>query len=117
MPRELAATAQGIARADGELAKLLAGLGSADYRKTIAEVVTKDYQQLLASFRQDIARASSQIVEGLVQPEPDRAAVARIQTALQQLYPANQQHPPQQYPVSPPQSPPVLSYAVESNVR
>ncbi len=54
-----------------------------------------------------------QIVEGIVQPMPDRTVVARIQSALQQLYLLPSQ--PQQYPSSPPQPSP--NYVVESNVR
>jgi len=41
--KEYAAVYKKIANVDNDLSKLLAGLNGSEYKRTIAEVVTKDY--------------------------------------------------------------------------
>jgi hypothetical protein len=56
--KEYSAVYKKIANVDNDLSKLLAGLNGSDYKKTIAEVVTKDYIDLLKSIKNDIAACS-----------------------------------------------------------
>jgi hypothetical protein len=58
---------------------LLSELGGLDYKKTIAEVVTKDYLQMLKTFREDVALSNAQFKGSLAPPQIDRTKIGSIQ--------------------------------------
>lgn len=72
-----------IANAEKDIARLLGALGGSDYRKTIAEVVTRDFGKVISQIKEgNTAWERSALPEA----EIDREKIQGIQLLLQSLY-------------------------------
>jgi hypothetical protein len=69
-----------------EINALLNGLNSNSFKKTIAEVVTKDFSEVIKKMRDDIQVANASYRDGLSHIELDRSKIAKIQESLQKIY-------------------------------
>ena len=85
-PKEYTAVNRKIAAASEEINSLLAGLSGNGYKKTIAEVVTRDFAETMRHMREEIQAANGSYREGLTSIELDRSKLARIQESLQKIY-------------------------------
>jgi hypothetical protein len=79
IPREYTTIIKKISMAHEEINSLLNGLNSNTFRKTIAEVVTKDFTDTIKGLREDIGIANNQYRDGLTGVELDRSKLVRIQ--------------------------------------
>jgi hypothetical protein len=85
-PVEYAAVSKKMSAINEEINGLLNGLNSNSFKRTIAEVVTKDFNEIIKQMREDVAAANNTYREGLSSIELDRSKISRIQEFLQRIY-------------------------------
>jgi hypothetical protein len=78
-PRDYAAVGRHIAAINEEVAALLGGLGSSNFKRTIAKVVTRDFGDLVKQVREEVMNANANYRQGLTSIELDRSKLARLQ--------------------------------------
>jgi Sec-independent protein translocase protein TatA len=92
-PRSYTAVGKHISSLNEEVSALLGGLSGSGFRKTIAEVVTRDFGEMVRKVREEVTQANSAYRQELASIELDRSKVARVQEALQHLYSWRREEP------------------------
>ena len=86
---------------DQDIERLLASLRGAEYRRTIAEVVTRDFQLELNELQGLTSSAKNSYVQHLGDVEIDRSKITVIQENIQRLFYINRRQsssPPKNQP-------------------
>ncbi len=87
---------------DQEIDRLINSLRGPEYRKTIAEVVTRDFNVEVNDIKSATNTAKNNYIQSLGEIEPDRSRIEVIKENLQKLFFINKKSPPLAYTQPPP---------------
>jgi hypothetical protein len=79
LPKEYTTINKKIGLLDNDVSRLISGLNGPEYKQIIAEVVTKDYSQLITSLREESESANMRFKESLGFVRLDKTKIGRIQ--------------------------------------
>lgn len=85
-PKDYLSVNKKINAIDEQIGRMINGLNSNEYKRTIAEVVTKDFGDIIRQIRQNIQSANSSYREGMGSIEYDRTKMAKISQSLHNIY-------------------------------